>query len=555
MNYYLLIGANGLQAWRPAGGGLECAAAFPAANPEALARFRAWLVDASRRYLPVAELADERHILERLPRIPHADRRLLIDRRLAQHFPDTALTSARPLPAAPEDGLLKPVLLAALARPALIAPWLETLGEVGARGLAEVRALTSAPFLIERWYRRQRALPAQSLLLTLEAGGMRQAFFRRRRLAFSRLIPARGETLADCLAIYRNELTQTLAWLASQGLGDKPPPVRVLAGADDLPLLRDIAPAAGGDIAFIELAPQLGAHTENAAISSISLLALREARHAGALGRYDCPPLRRSRRLANARRIVVAFGMTFAAAGLGAAAIDFAAAERLRDETAQLALRQQGLRAEIGNTNFSRDPSIDKLAARLDAGERLLRAMGIPPASVLQAIADLLTEAPWARLETLAWESPRDGRDTVLLPRLGFAAGNIPSEDDSDSPRQISDSPGNADDSPRKFSDSPRQIPDLPRQISDSPRNVDDSPRQIPDSPEAASSALIALEISLDGDAPTPQSAAATLCARWQRLRGTPMQVRIDADSALLRLHAALPLPEAAASPRRTDVQ
>jgi hypothetical protein len=33
------------------------------------------------------------------------------------------------------------------------------------------------------------------------------------------------------------------------------------------------------------------------------------------------------------------------------------------------------------------------------------------------------------------------------------------------------------------------------------------------------------------------------------------MQVRIDADSALLRLHAALPLPEAAASPRRTDVQ
>ncbi|MDR0701875.1 MAG: hypothetical protein LBF61_05595 [Azoarcus sp.] len=493
----MLINARGLEAWRSARNGIARAATFPAADPEAPARLNGWLASARRRCIPVADLADERHVIERLPRVSSADRQQLIERRLAQHFPDTPLTSTRPLPAAPGDRPLEAVLLAALTRPADIAPWLEILGEAGANGLTEVRAPTSVPFLLERWYRRQRTLPAQALLLTLGAGGMRQVFFRHRRLTFSRVIPARDDALGDCLPVYRDELAQTLAWLPSQRLSDRPPPVRVLATADDLAVLREIAPAAGDDIAFIDLARHLDKCDGDMPPSGILALALQEARRAGPLGHYECPQMRRTRQIARAQRIAVALSMTFTVSGLIAAATDFAAAKSLREEAEQITARQQGLQREIDNLNANAVQAADagKLDAWLDNYERLVHAKGTAPATVLQAVADLLAEAPWARLETLAWEQTQSGHTPALLP--GFATKDFPSGE--------------------------------------------------------AASAVVALEISLNANAPPPKPAALSLAARWQRLRGSPAQVEVDGDTALLRFRAALPLADTGTSLRQAS--
>jgi hypothetical protein len=506
MEYFMLIDARGIEAWHSARNGIERAAAFSAADPEAATRLRGWLANTRSRCIPVADLADERHLIERLPRVSRADRRLLIDRRLAQHFPDTPITHAGPQPSAPEDGLLEPMLLAALTRPAHLAPWLEILGEAGSRGQIDVRALTSVPFLLEHWYRRQRMFPAQSLLLAPGADGMRQIFFRQRRLAFSRVIPARSDTLAGCLPVYRDELAQTLAWLSSQRLSDGPPPVSVLATADDLPILREIASPAGDDISFIDPARHMRANTGiSSSAFAISALALQEARRAGAFGHhpgcYRCPQLRRARRIAGTRRIAIALGMALTASGLGAAAVDFTAAARLHDETAQLAARQRILQDEIDKLDASaaRLPGVDEFAAWLDTGERLIRATGIAPATVLQAVADLLAEAPWAHLETLAWERAQNGHAPALLPE--FAAKDFPSGD--------------------------------------------------------TASAIVALEISLDGNAPPPQAAAAALSAHWQRLHGNPMQAQpgIDTGTALLRLQATLLPPDAMTSTLQTSAR
>ncbi|MDR3213322.1 MAG: hypothetical protein LBT71_05315 [Azoarcus sp.] len=488
MDCHLIIDGHDLGVWRHGRDGVECALTLNATDPEAHARLRDWFASTRSRCTPVADLADERHIVERLPRVSRADRRLLIARRLAQHFPDTPLTGATLLPATPEDGLLAPVRLSALTRPALVVPWLEILGTAGERGLVDVRPLTSVPFLLESWYRRQHTLPAQGLLLAFGAGGMRQVFFRNRRLAFSRVIPARSDALTDCLPVYRDELAQALAWLSSQRLSDGPPPLRVLATADEFPAWRDIISATSNKFDFIELAPPPAAHA-----SGILPLVLQEARHVGAGGRYDCPPLHHAQRLAQTRRVMIAVSVAAVAASVSAAAIELATAARLRDEAGQLASMQQSLQGDAGKleAETAQRPASGGFAAWLDAGERLVRAPGIAPAAVLQATADLLNEAPWARLETLAWETAHSERGATLLPE--FAAQNLPAD--------------------------------------------------------ATASTIIALEIALGDGAPTPRRAADTLASRWQRLHGAPMQTQIDADTALLQLHATLPPPPATTLP------
>jgi hypothetical protein len=201
--------------------------------------------------------------------------------------------------------------------------------------------------------------------------------------------------------------------------------------------------------------------------------------------------LRHARRLAETRRVVVAVSVALAAAGLGAAASDLATAARLRAEADQVAIAQQRLRNEIGRLDATKasqpTASGNELAAWLDAAEPLVHGAGISPGVVLRAVADLLVEAPWARLETLAWEAPRGERDATLLPE--FVAKDFGA-----------------------------------------------------DSPSAA---VIALEIALRDDAPPPRNAADTLGAHWLRLHGTPLQARVDADTARLRLHAVLPPPSA----------
>ena len=513
-NYALLIDAHGFSAWRHTGQGLECVLRLDGGNnEEATAKLQSWLALARGRCTPLVDFADERHIVERLPRAARADRRLLIARRLAQRFPESALTSATVLPSSPEDGLLTPVRLAALSRSALsavaVAPWLDALGEAATRGRIELRALTSVPFLFEHWYRRQRSLPEQALILAPGAGGLRQLFFRHRRLVFSRAVPASAASLAECLPAYREELAQTLAWLTSQRLCDKPPPVRALATAEDFPLLRELAPFAGADFDCIALAAHPGADGS----ADIRALSLRETCRRGGFGfglepgHYAHPALARPRRLAITRRAMIAATLAVSAVALAGAASDFTAINTIKTETARLAARQHALQIERNTlrveaehapqfstpvsaqfaAQFAKSPTAPTaMSAWLDEAERLAHAPGIASADVLQAVADLLAETPWARLESLGWHRAQDGDESVTA--TSAAA-------------------------------------------------------------EPSAAATIDLEISLASNAPSPRVAAETLSARWRRLHGVPMRTNIDSGLARLRFNATLALSPAKETP------
>ena len=510
MEHSLVIHPQGLAIWRHTASGIEREAGIDANDKKARTKFQDWLAGARRSITLIADLDDERHAIERLPHASRADRLQLIRRKLAQRFPDAAFTAATPLPADPEDNLVKPVLLSAIPRSASIALWLDVLSEAGMQGRIGAPLLTSVPFLVEHWYRRQSGLPPQGLLLTLGAGGMRQLFFRQCRLAYSRVIPARAATLAGSLPAYRDELAQTLAWLPSQRLAEGTPPILVLAAEPDFPLLRELAPPSGSSMDFIDIARCLGGSAD------VLSLALRETRQGGTPGHYECPPLRRLRQLTTARRAVWGLTAAVLTAGLAASAAEFSDASRLRHETGQLAVEQQTLQSELEKlrAEATDEPGADFPDNWLDKAEGFIHDEGISPATMLQAVAGLLDKAAWARLEALAWKK-QAAQDK------GEEAS--PNKNDPQAPVGAA--------SCRPLEGAPPadglqnlQAPTTCSALADTP------------------SASIELEISLIGNE-APQSAADRLVSLWQQQRGSPMSAHVNPATARLNLNATLTLP------------
>jgi len=492
MKHSLVIHSQGLDIWRHTANGIEYETKIDANDTRARTKFQDWLTATHRRCTLIADLAEERHAIERLPHTSHADRLQLIRRKLAQRFPDAAFTSAAPLPDGLADSTTKPVLLSALPRSSSIALWLDVLGETGMQGQIDAPLLTSVPFLIEHWYRRQRTLPPQCLLLALGAGGMRQIFFRQHRLAFSRVITARAATLAESLPAYRDELAQTLAWLPSQRLVEGTPPILVLAVETDFPLLRELLPSPNSTMDFIDIARCSGAGTD------ILSLALRETRQGGTPGHYDCPPLRRARQFSAARRAIWVATVAMLVVGLASAMSGIVDAAHLRQETGQLIAERQKLQNELEklNTEALGEPGADFPDDWLDKAETLVRDSGIAPIDVLQAVSGLLDKAPWARLESLAWKKlPTQGKDES--PPLGKGT-----------PQNLH--PGNSG--------------------------------NIENAPGSTASASIEHKISLTHNE-SPQTAADRLVAYWQQQQDLPMKAQIDPGIARLRLQLALSLP------------
>ncbi|MDR2689855.1 MAG: hypothetical protein LBB76_08885 [Azoarcus sp.] len=419
MNHQIVIDAHGLAVWQD---GPSRVLQLATANPDAAGQLKTWLAAHPGQITLIADMADERHVIERLPRASRADQQTLIQRRLARQFPDSPFTCAWPQP---PDGEQYAVMLIALTRPALLDPWLGALGDAAFHGAAVFRKLTSVPFLIERWYRRARALPEEGLLLAFGGGGMRQLLFRQRRLGFTRVIPARAATLAENLPIYAHELSQTLDWLAGQRLIGKHPAVRVLAARADFPLLRELITANDVELDFIDLAAQLANPLPANEAPSLLAMAIAEAQGRGALGQYACPPLHHARRIATVRRFLFGVTALLTAGQLAAAGVDLIVMDDLEGDIARSAASQRERHDELGALETrvrQQHPTAAMLEAGLDAIEQRTHAPAVDTMAVLVAVGRLLAEAPHLRLETLSWrladtdrEAPDSNNADVII--------------------------------------------------------------------------------------------------------------------------------------------
>lgn len=417
----LVIDAQGLKAWQHAGRTVERCAQFDGFDESSANHFREWLHSRPGRscYTLLADLAEERFALERLPRAGLADSRAMIRRKLGQHFPDTGFTTSLPLGCQDSGAALRRVLLGALTRPALLTPWIGALTAAG----AIVTRLTSTPLLLDQWNRRRLRQTGQFVLLMLTASGMRLTLFTQGRLRFSRVVPPRADSLSECQPSYAAELAQTRSYLAAQHLieHDAPLPVTVLAAPSDLPILSTIVDAEKGlDVRFVDLRTHLLRRPRMATTSGSDAtpLMVQQLMRSPPSAHYTPSALHREHTVRRLRTGIIGAATLASAACLLAAGANLLESASLERKAAALEEEERALTRESDALVRER-PSVPVPAAEVDAWLLSLErhaARAISPVVMLQRISTLLEAFPALRLDSLRWRPAELPRDGLLLP-------------------------------------------------------------------------------------------------------------------------------------------
>ena len=424
MNHLFTISAHDLTIWHVTREALVLDARFPVSDAEAPAHLRDWLKGKRRKGIIVADLADERHLIEQLPKVARRDRLALIHRRLAERFPETPLVSHLPLPGTTA------VRLSALTLPPQADIWISCISDAVKAAWLAPPALTSIPFLLERLQQRNRksGLPTDGLLVTPGANGLRLLYFRQGHLIYSRVIPERETLPAERLADYSAELARTHEWLVSQHLSEGSIDITILAPAGELEALPglDAAPR------FIDLA-SFGANSKVAPPESALAVALLEATRNNRFAHYNCPAFSHSQRLVRHRRVLGTTTLLLVGGCLAAAATAFHSGDELTREHAAIISKQRALQAQIASLeNGTHTADANDASGRwLDETERLLKLPGAAPNAVITAVTALLNKAPWAKLESLSWQTERSER-TGQLPMLSDTAPDPEAEAEQD---------------------------------------------------------------------------------------------------------------------------
>lgn len=143
------------------------------------------------------DVVEEAFHIDTIPFVRGADRRALLQRRLAQRYRDTALSTAISLGYERSMRREERVLLSAFTNAADIQPWLQALEHEE----VPVSGVYSPAVLAHQLARKLKFSKPSMLLVGFHAGGVRQTYLRRGRAEFSRLNPLAAEDIGDGAAI------------------------------------------------------------------------------------------------------------------------------------------------------------------------------------------------------------------------------------------------------------------------------------------------------------------------------------------------------------------
>ena len=187
-------------------------------------------------YYLLADIAEEGFQLEDLPYVQGGDRDSLLQRRLGQYFYNTPLSLAMSLGRAKEGRRDEKILFAALTRAESFAPWLDTLRE----SEAILAGVFSVPLVLAECGPSVADSTDPMLLLTLTRGGVRQTFFDKGKLHFSRLSQLATRSLDEIGRTCANDAAKIFQYLLAQRQIPRGTPLRtvVVAHGSEIPTLQ-----------------------------------------------------------------------------------------------------------------------------------------------------------------------------------------------------------------------------------------------------------------------------------------------------------------------------
>lgn len=389
---------------RCSGGRLRPEAQF-SADESGLAAFRQYLQHRAGAIVTlVADVAGEEFHEEQIPLLRGRDRDAVLQRRLAQRYPDARLAAALSLGRAEVDPPKERLLLASFASAHPFTPWLDALRTSRARLAGVCSTAQFAPTLAA-----PRA--AQCIVASVHSGGLRTCFLERGRLRFARFeaLAVQGpDAHAVRLQAEITRLADYLTTLRVLAADARAVPLVVIAGAAQRgPIERALSLDARFALRFEPLEeaarrvgirgapPELGAEQ-----LALALAATRPPRE-----QYARAEDRRAFtlwRLQRAWFAAGALGLAACASYAGALAVE---AQALRAEAG--ALRVEALQAtqryERMAAGFPATPtSAENLKLAVQELRRLAARTALPEAA-LAHVADALGQCPQVALDALEW--------------------------------------------------------------------------------------------------------------------------------------------------------
>lgn len=358
----------------------------------------------------LADQAEEAFVQEAVPFVRGSDRSALIAHKLQQHFYGTPLTTAVSLGRETEGRRDEILLFFALTRPEKLDPWLNALQEAN----AQLAGLWTPPLIAPAVMQCLEITPPEhSLLLTLERAGIRQCFFDKGQLHFSRL-SARPDSLDPELMAHacQAESASTLQYLQAQ---------RMIARDAKLAVLLPVHPA---EIeSYTTLLPEtesfnfqiINLHTlaKCAGLSNLPDHSLSDALYLQLLAKrtpdkqFAPDKDRRMYRLARAKQLMLKTGAAFLSVSVLAALGLFAYALQLRSDIADMReeIQYESERYAGLQRNFPPLPVEANTLKTLVGAYEQLNMQGMPPEKLLSQISTALEAAPSIDLVRMEWQT------------------------------------------------------------------------------------------------------------------------------------------------------
>jgi len=374
-------------------------------SAEGVQGFSAWLE--GRQDIPalmLADLVEEDFQRQMLPHVAGRAGLNMRERRLSQAWRDTPYRAAQVQGREAEGRRDDIVLLSALTKPAILAPWLDML-ESRQLALAALYspALLSGAFLPEEAQREPHLL-----LVTEHASGIRQTYFQFGMVRFSRLAQAANSA--------EQEAERTRQFLSGAHMLPRDATLQVLAL---LPLARIAAPNPAG------IAPQLdwrvmpleevAARHRLSATENPDQLFLGLAARTAPPGHYPLGARQRYYALWRARKALYASSAVLAACCVLWAASNIAGYALARSHTRELRKEAQGYTTAYQRSMSNMPPAVDKTANMKAAVliAQMVARQGPWPQAAMIKLSEALERSPQIRLIQLDWRANAPGVQPV----------------------------------------------------------------------------------------------------------------------------------------------
>lgn len=223
----LYLSSHQMTAYGGRPGKLTCEGSF-ATTESGHHEFSAYLAQHSTSVFTIlANVSEEGFQVETIPFLKGADRQAIITRKLGQFFFTAALTASFSLGYQRTQRKDERVMLAALTSNDFFAPWLNAINYAG----VALSGVYSLPLLAPALLKKLRIDDEQCLLLTVQDQSIRQSYFEKGELHFSRLTPLQNSSIGGIAQTFAAETLKLQQYLVSQRLigRDQIIPAHILA--------------------------------------------------------------------------------------------------------------------------------------------------------------------------------------------------------------------------------------------------------------------------------------------------------------------------------------